>query len=360
MTPPALPLVELSTVLILVGVVAAGYLTAGVVNDMLRHRREARRDRIETDLATVMFQSEVQAAEAAGRLADMPHGAVFDLVQRLATDLGGDADERLRQLVSTAGLTRDIRRRLNSRSWRRRAQGAALASLLPPGDPGRWLLLSDKRALVRARAAESLEQDDASELAPTLTSMLHDESEAVRFAAQQALLKGDTRVVDAVRAYLGQPHSVGTAYALEIAANFPDPRLTQAIAKHTKATDPRERAIATRGLGPWLFEPEIFRELLNDEAPLVRATAATTVGSRGAEIMAADVGRLLRDPSWEVRRAAGLALTKMGPAGTMTLRVYANDNDAYAADMAQQVLATAEARYRTTSNQHRTRVEAAA
>jgi hypothetical protein len=46
----------------------------------------------------------------------------------------------------------------------------------------------------------------------------------------------------------------------------------------------------------------------------------------------------LRDSAWRVRRAAGLALRSIGAPGTLFLRRALKGDDAFAADMAQQVL----------------------
>jgi hypothetical protein len=50
------------------------------------------------------------------------------------------------------------------------------------------------------------------------------------------------------------------------------------------------------------------------------------------------VARLLRDRAWEVRRASGLALRRLGSPGQLLLRRALTDADPFAADMARQVL----------------------
>jgi HEAT repeat protein len=46
----------------------------------------------------------------------------------------------------------------------------------------------------------------------------------------------------------------------------------------------------------------------------------------------------LRDQAWRVRRAAGLALRSIGAPGALFLRRALKGEDAFAADMAQQVI----------------------
>ncbi|MCA1689563.1 MAG: HEAT repeat domain-containing protein [Actinobacteria bacterium] len=54
------------------------------------------------------------------------------------------------------------------------------------------------------------------------------------------------------------------------------------------------------------------------------------------------VGRL-RDPAWEVRRAAALALRSFGSPGVLLLRRALKDSDGHARDMARQTLDLPEA-----------------
>ena len=324
--------------------VAATYVLAGVFHDVRRRRGRARHRRMQHDLATVLFRPVPEAAAAANRLARGSKAAMYDLIQRSATDLSGVADQRLRSLVATAGLGPGIRRRIRSRSWRSRAQGAALASLLPAGDAGRLALLDDRHALVRARAVEAMEQDDIADHPELVTAMLDDESRAVRLAAQNALLRGGAPVVPALEEHMRSSDGVGTVYALEVAANLPDPRLIPVIEHHARSSRPDCRALAAKALGPLAATSPVLAELLGDQSAEVRAEAALAIGYGGIEFRAADIGLLLRDRSWSVRRAAGQALATMGPTGIATLRVYADDVDAYARDLARQVLATIAAR----------------
>ncbi len=84
MAPPDFPVVGLGLALKATGLVVVCYLFTGFAYDVNRRRRQAVRNRMQDDLATVLFRSEKEAAAAAERLADAPRSAVFDLVQRLA------------------------------------------------------------------------------------------------------------------------------------------------------------------------------------------------------------------------------------------------------------------------------------
>ncbi len=182
--------------------------------------------------------------------------------------------------------------------------------------------------------------EDVELAAARLISMLDDDVEAVRFAAQSALLHGAGHVNDELASFLTTSDSPGVVWALEVAANSPDPRLLPGIRRHLASQDARRRAIATRACAPWMDDPGELIALLDDRDPSVRAVAAEAAGLIGAQTLAARVGKLLSDRSWVVREHAGRALATMGPAGVMTLRIHLNDDDAYAQDMARQVLDT--------------------
>ncbi len=341
---PSTVLTEPRLALSVLAACAVAYLVIGLVNDVRRRLRAKLVARMQHDLAVVLFQPVPEAEAAARRLARDPQRALIDLVQRSATDLSGDADRRLRSLVATAGLGSGIRRRIRSRSWRVRAQGAALASLLPEGDPGRLSLLVDPHPLVRARAVESMEAESIVAHPKLIIVLLDDTSPAVRLAAQGALLRGGSPIVPALEHHLRRFDGIGIAYALEVASNLPDPRLLDVVTSHLGSPRAQCRAQAAKALGLLAPDSDELTGLLGDDAPEVRAAAAQAISRGGIEQRAADVGRLLRDPSWQVRRAAGLALRTMGPSGVGTLRVYAEDEDTYAREGARQVLATIEAR----------------
>lgn len=319
------------------------FLAVGLAHDLIRWRSARKADRVHDDLAIIVLGSEDEAALAAERLSHHRPAAVLSLVQRLSADITGDGAVRLRQLVGATGLDRRIRRRMRSRSWRRRAQGAALASLLPSHDPRRTALLDDPHPLVRARAAEGVDPQLASRCADRLVELLDDDVDAVKFAAQRALLQSGTAPLDALRAYLETSDSTGVEWALEVAANVNDPRLVDSIRRHLDAPEPVRRAIATRAIAPWLSDLADLDARLDDDHPTVRATAAEAAGQIGAEALAPRVGRLLGDRSWLVRERAGAALADMGPMGVLTLRLHLDDEDPYAQDMARQVLDTLDA-----------------
>lgn len=322
----------------LLGTIAASYVVLGLFIDIVRAVRTRVAASIRGHLSIVLFADEEPAEAAAARLGRVSPRVLIPMVQRLAADLDGDADIRLHRLVSSSGLIGSISRRLRSRSWRRRAQAAALAPLFAQGDPRRVRLLDDPHPVVRARAAAHLEPGDVVSVVDRLLDLLGDANPAVRFAAQQALLRGDGRVVPHLAAYLEQEDAEGIAWALEVAAAMPDPRLYTAIATHTRSEDPRRRAVAAEAISPDEHGAFIIGEMLDDGDAEVRAAAVKAAGGAGGEVLAARVGTLLADESWKVRLRAGQTLAALGPVGALTLRHHLYDPDPYARDMARRSL----------------------
>ncbi len=92
----------------------SGFVLIGLVHDLHRAVVDRRMESVNADLTTLVFGSTKDAAEAASRLANQPTNRVLGLVQRLVTDLDGEAATRLQKLVSSAGWGRRIRRQLRS------------------------------------------------------------------------------------------------------------------------------------------------------------------------------------------------------------------------------------------------------
>jgi HEAT repeat protein len=121
---------------------------------------------------------------------------------------------------------------------------------------------------------------------------------------------------------------------------LPDPRFLPAAMRLSEDPVPGARALAAQLLGA-LGGAESAAQveaLLRDEDAAVRAAAATAVGTLGDWRAAPTLAPLLRDSAWDVRRAAGLALRATGAPGAILLRRAMEDQDAFARDMARQVL----------------------
>lgn len=326
------------------GALTVTYLVTGLIVDITRAVRARSGQRARHQLVTVLVGDEQAAALAAERLSRTSATVLIPLVQLLAADLDGQADQRLRRLVGATGLAGHIQRRLTSRRWRRRAQAAALAPLLPADDPRRRTLLGDRHPLVRARAALHLETDDAVASADRLLELLGDPSPAVRFASQQALLRSDGRIIEPLRAYLADHDNLGLGLALEVAATMPDPRIHAEVRRLAQSADGARRALAVAALDAEPAGVELLRAALHDEEPAVRIAAAGAAVSVGDASLCPDLGASLSDQTWEVRMEAGRALAALGAVGALTLRHHVFDRDPYARDMARRTLDDIEAR----------------
>ena len=78
--------------------------------------------------------------------------------------------------------------------------------------------------------------------------------------------------------------------------------------------------------------------MLSDPAVQVRSAAAAGLGKLGHWPAATALAAIMTDSSWLVRREAALALGRLGSPGRLMLRRTLGSPDAFAADMARQVL----------------------
>jgi HEAT repeat protein len=78
--------------------------------------------------------------------------------------------------------------------------------------------------------------------------------------------------------------------------------------------------------------------MIDDEAAAPRAAAVAALGRLEHWPAAVRLAGCLRDPDWEVRRQAALALRGMGSVGTVLLRRALRDEDRFSRDMATLAL----------------------
>ncbi|MFN8110636.1 MAG: HEAT repeat domain-containing protein [Thermoleophilia bacterium] len=319
------------------------FVLIGQVHDLVWRARRRRFRAAAVLLSRVMFGTETDAEEAVRELSGMPRGLLIRSLQSLTSDVGGESRDRLNRLVIAVGMRSTVTRRLRrGMPWRRRAQGAQLCQLLPPGDALRRQALADPHPVVRARALEGMQADEVAEDAELVTGLLRDPSPMVRAAAQRAVLAADERVVPHVIRELASKDraDIVVPALLAVAASLPDPRLVPAVGEHAVSADPARRALVAEALGA-MRSPRaapVLTGLLNDEEPRVRAAAATGVGTTGAVELAGRLGVLLGDPAWDVRRAAATGLAELGPSGWMVLRAAMRSHSTDAAEIARQML----------------------
>ena len=185
-------------------------------------------------------------------------------------------------------------------------------------------LMRDPHPAVRAQAGEWAGDHPTAELIPSLLGLLTDPAKRCRFTAENSLLRMGGLAVRALVDYLSSHAGVDVEAAMAVAAGLAEPRFAGPALRLCRDPIPETRALAAGLLGQ-LGGSEavaVLTELMGDSDSAVRAAAA----------------RALRDRAWDVRREAGRALRALGSPGILLLRRYLSDEDAFASDMARQVL----------------------
>ncbi len=328
----------------LVGALTLLYLVTGLVGDGVSKVLRRRRERVVRVIGVVLFEHDDEAEAVHEDVADLPRRMLLSVLQNLAVDLDGAAQQRVRQLVRTTGLERFIRRRARARRWRLRVQAAQLHHLVSDPNFDRARLLRDRHPIVRARAAESLTSAQAAEHIDLLMPMLAADDIVVRKAAQQAVLNAGAASVPSLIEQLSIG-SVDAIAALEVIANLPDQRFAPVLSTYVDDPDQRVRVLTAKALGNGASSSiDLLLELLLDDDEVVRATAIESLSKLDAVATVNAIGACLSDSSFSVRRSAGQALDELGAAGRLVLRRHLDDHDRFAADMARQVLDSASAR----------------
>ena len=327
--------------LIVTGVAVLLYLVVGSLTDWRRARRQVQSEEAMTALAESAFLDHDSAGEALGSLRNVPPKVLWNLALTVPLHFDDQLSRRVVSLIGATNARRRVERLSSSRFWFRRVQAARLAHVLPEQDADIVRhLLRDPSPAVQAAVIESFGTDAIAQYAKLLLERLNHPSQSVRFTAQQALLRGDGRVTDHLREWLLSADGDVAHSGLEVAAHLDDPRLVVEISRFASSPDPRIRRLVARGT-PVGTSPEdltFFRSLLEDQDPLVRATAMESSTRIDADWLLPQVAKGLTDPSWKVRRAAGEALSKSGALGDLYLRAGLDCQDPYAADMSRYFL----------------------
>lgn len=299
-------------------------------------------------LAEVVVRGSITEAETRV-LKRLPLSLRIDLFTRLAPTLQGAHRERLQGVAGMVGLIPWAENRCRSRFWWRRLRGVRLLTDLGGGDVVVSRLLDDRNTVVRAQALEWATSHPAEAVVASLMSHLGDADPLCRFTAMDSLIRLGGEITDALAFRLESlSHgSDGTWLegALKVASCLVEPRFLAPALRWSESPRPRVRALCADVLGGigGTQGIEALRKLLVDAEAEVRVAAARALG-RLAHWPAADaLAARLRDPSWDVRRAAGMALLAMGSPGILFLRRFKADEDRSAASMALRVLKSPEA-----------------
>lgn len=253
---------------------------------------------------------------------------------------GGQRD-LLRTWASDVGLDRWARRR--TRALRGTVRVAAVSALSTLGIEGnvRDRACLDRNARVRGCAAESDFVAASQSRIDSLIALTTDPSPRVRFAARDSLARFGGMVAPSLLPFLDSTDPAVAAAALEVAQTTPHPVLLPVALRLSRPDRPVTERLQALRLLSRLDCPErvqVLREALADESAEIRVAAADGLRRAKAMTCASALSERLRDPAWEVRRAAGRALVDMGAVGLVLLRSAVRSDDRFAADMARTML----------------------
>ena len=314
-------------------------LVALPVARALRARREAGRMQAAREAVSRGFEleDETTAVQALARLRAR-HRA--DLLAEFAASVGGGQRTWISGLARATGLTHRAERDCRSRRWWKRLRGVRLLTLLVGGGAAVPPLLDDDNSEVRAAAVTWVSEGPYPEFVEQLLERLADPTPLVRRASKDALLRiGPPAVAPLARA-LEASSSSGLDDALQVAAGLAAPPLLDPALGLLSHSSARTRALATALVARVGGRRAVnaLMTLMTDAEIDVRATAIEGLGRLGHWPAAVNIAAALRDPAWDVRREAGLALRALGPSGELLLRRAFVDEDRFARDMARQVL----------------------
>ena len=279
----------------------------------------------------------VEEIEALGRI---PRGVQVAAFLEVSRNLTGTGKERLRFVAREVKLLDRARNLCESWRWTRRLRGARLLAGMDVADPIVEKLFSDPHPAVRAQAAEWAAARPSPTVIKLMLGMLADPATQPRFAVQDALLRMGSIIAEPLAAFLethsGSPAETG----LRVAGALAESRFLPAALRLSSAEEPGVRMAAANLLGAIGSAPSAERltELLKDRESRVRAAAANGLGRMQHWPAASQLAESLRDSTWRVRRDAALALRAIGAPGALFLRRALKGEDAFAADMAQQIL----------------------
>lgn len=279
--------------------------------------------------------------EAAAAIRRLPSAEALTLLVRLADAVTGRAGRTVTSMTRISGLLGRVERQVSSPWWWRRLRAVRLLTRLGGGGDVVPARLDDRSPDVRAQAASWVARHGDGQAVADVVDHLVDADRLARFAAADAAVRLGPSAAPELAAVIARTEGPALVPALVVAAALRDaPVLAGPVRRCLRAPEPEVRAAAIRALSRLggAGEAEAFETALGDEDPQVRAAAVQACARAELWRVSPRLGVLLRDPSWDVRRAAGLALRRLGGPGKLVLRRSLADDDRFAADMARLVL----------------------
>ncbi len=328
-------LVEIGLLILAVGVFFAHGLWLFVTEKRTARQMKAARD----SLARLLTRGTVNVEDMEA-LRQFPRDVQVMACLEISRNLTGTGKERLRFVAREVALLDRARKLCESRRWTRRLRGARLLARMDVADPIVEKLLADPHAAVRAQAAEWAAAQPSPAIISGMLTMLADPATQARFAVQDALLRMGAIIAEPLAAFLATHSGLSAESGLRVAESLAETRFLPAALRLSASDDIGVRIAATNLLGA-IGDPasaERMTELLKDSDSRVRAAAAHGLGRMHHWQAASQLAESLRDSAWRVRRDAALALRAIGAPGALFLRRALKGDDAFAADMAQQIL----------------------
>lgn len=322
------------------GVVLLLYLGFGAAVDVIERTRRREATTAMRILSRALYADKGSLGPMLVELRSVSNRVLFGLALAIPLHFDDLLSKRLLEIIGATTARQKIRRMSRSRFWHRRVRAARLSLILPDSEDVTDRLLEDPRAPVRAAVIESFGVDKIAQYAPQLLAALEDPNKSVRFTAQQALLRGDGRLVVPVSQALPVLAEESVVSCLEVAANLRDPRLLSFIRQHGDSPNPRARRLVAHAAPFGVPDRQLhfLVAMLQDDDPTVRIAVIEAISRLRADWLANHLGTAMSDPAWEVRRAAGAALRQLGSLGLLVLRQTLRGPDPFAHDMARQVL----------------------
>jgi hypothetical protein len=328
-------LIEIALLIMAVGV----YFTHGLWLFLTTKRSLRQMTAARDSLAKLLTRGtvNVEEIEAVRRI---PRDVQVLAFLEISRNLTGTGKERLRFVAREVSLLDRARKLCSSRRWTRRLRGARLLARMDVADPIVEKLLADPHPAVRAQAAEWAAAHPSPTVISAMLAMLADPATQARFAVQDALLRMGSIIAEPLAAFLETHSGPPAESGLRVAEALAEARFLPAALRLSASEDTGVRIAATNLLGAIgsAASAERLTERLTDSDSRVRAAAAHGLGRMQHWQAASQLADSLRDSAWRVRRDAALALRAIGAPGTLFLRRALKGDDAFAADMAQQIL----------------------
>ncbi len=328
-------LIEIGLLILAVGV----YFVHGLWLFLTEKRSLRQMTAARNSLARLLTSGTVKVEEIEA-LRQLPRDVQVMAFLEISRNLTGTGKERLRFVAREVMLLDRARKLCESRRWTRRLRGARLLARMDVADPIVEKLLADRHPAVRAQAAEWAAAHPSPAVISAMLAMLADPATQARFAVQDALLRMGAIIAEPLAAFLETHSGPPAESGLRVAEALAETRFLPAALRLSASENVGVRIAATNLLGAIGDSASAARltELLKDSDLRARAAAAHGLGRMQHWQAASQLADSLRDSAWRVRRDAALALRAIGAPGTLFLRRALKSDDAFAADMAQQIL----------------------